>query len=87
LIRTNTDLDTRINTLEIEWRHAYESSNAARSHYQSLVSSKCTSRDVVCQAREQLGHAEALRDQVLEKIKRMEIKSMENQRRIARRFG
>ncbi len=83
----HTDLDTRINTLEAEWRQAYEASSAARAHYASLTSSNCANPDIVCQARERLGSAEALKDQVLEKIKWMELKSLESQQRVARRLG
>jgi hypothetical protein len=66
------DLDARMNTLETEWRQAYESSMIARADYQSLATGSKPNADLIDRARERLERAEALKARILAKIERLE---------------
>jgi hypothetical protein len=66
------DLDARMNSLELEWRQAYESSIVARADYQSLAASPRANADLLDLARERLDRAEALKARIMTKIERLE---------------
>jgi hypothetical protein len=66
------DLDARMNTLETEWRQAYESSMSARADYQSLAAGSKADTDLLGRARERLERAEALKARIYAKIERLE---------------
>ncbi len=66
------DLDTQMNSLESEWRQAYESSIVARADYQSLAASPRADAAVLDMARERLDRAEALKARIMAKIERIE---------------
>jgi hypothetical protein len=66
------ELDVRMNTLETEWRQAYESSMSARADYQSLASGSKVNTDMLDRARERLERAEELKARILAKIQRLE---------------
>jgi hypothetical protein len=66
------DLDARMNSLELEWRKAYESSIGARAEYQSLAASPNANADRLDLARERLDRAEAMKARIMTKIERLE---------------
>jgi hypothetical protein len=66
------DLDLNRNTLEGEWRQAYESSIVARADFQSLAASPKASAALLDHARERLDRAEALKARIMVKIERLE---------------
>jgi hypothetical protein len=66
------DLDLHMNTLEQEWRQAYESSIVARADYQSLAASPKANADLLDMARERLDRSEALKARIMAKIERLE---------------
>ena len=65
-------LDLRMNSLEQEWRQAYESSIVARADYQSLAASPKANADLLDMARERLDRSEALKARIMAKIERLE---------------
>jgi hypothetical protein len=66
------DLDARMNSLELEWRKAYESSIVARAEYQSLAANPKANADLLDLARERLDRAEAMKARIMTKIERLE---------------
>jgi hypothetical protein len=66
------DLDLQMNSLEGEWRQAYESSIDARSDYQALAASPKANADLLDRARERLDRTEALKARIMAKIERLE---------------
>ena len=66
------DLDAHMNSLETEWRQAYESSIAARADYQSLAASPKAKADMLDLASERLDRAEALKARIMATIERLE---------------
>ena len=66
------DLDSRMNSLEQEWRQAYESSIVARADYQSLVAVPKTDARLLDLALERLDRTEALKARIMAKIERLE---------------
>lgn len=66
------DLDSRMNHLEVEWRHAYECSVVARSDYQLLAASTQANAHLLDLARERLERLEELKAQIMAKIERLE---------------
>jgi hypothetical protein len=66
------DLDARMNSLELEWRKAYESSIVARAEYQSLAANPKANADLLDLARERLDRAEAMKARIMKKIERLE---------------
>ena len=66
------DLDLHMNSLELEWRRAYESSIVARADYQSLAASPKSNADLLDMARERLDRSEALKARIMAKIERLE---------------
>jgi hypothetical protein len=66
------DLDSRMNSLEQEWRQAYQSSIVARADYQSLVATPKTDSRLLDLALERLDRTEALKARIMAKIERLE---------------
>lgn len=66
------DLDTQMSQLELEWRHAYESSIVARTDYQALAVSSETRVTRLELARQRLDRIESLKARILAKIERLE---------------
>jgi hypothetical protein len=66
------DLDSRMNSLEQEWRQAYQSSIVARADYQSLVAIPKTDSRLLDLALERLDRTEALKARIMAKIERLE---------------
>jgi hypothetical protein len=66
------DLDLNMNTLEGEWRQAYETTIVARADYQTLAANPKASAALLDHARERLDRAEALKARVMAKIERLE---------------
>jgi len=66
------DPDLQMNTLEGEWRQAYDSSIVARADYQSLAASPKADARLLDQARERLDRAEAQKARIMAKIERLE---------------
>jgi len=66
------DLDTQMNSLEMEWRQAYDSLIVARAEYQSLAASREANADLLDTAHERMERAEALKARVMAKIERLE---------------
>jgi len=61
-----------MNTLETEWRQAYESSIRARADYESLGAGSPVDADMLERARERLERADALKASIFAKIERLE---------------
>ena len=68
------DLDGRLTELELEWRHAYDASIAARAHYQHLTAKSKAALEDIDLAREKLERTEAVKAAILAKIERLEIR-------------
>ena len=66
------DLDSRMNSLEQEWRQAYQSSIVARADYQSLVAIPKTDSRLLDLALDRLDRTEALKARIMAKIERLE---------------
>ena len=66
------DLDSRMNSLEQEWRQAYESSIVARADYQSLAAGPKKDSKLLDLARDRLERTEALKARIMAKIERLE---------------
>ena len=66
------DLDSRMNSLEQEWRQAYESSIVARTDYQSLVAVPKTDSRLLDLARDRLERIEVTKARIMAKIERLE---------------
>jgi hypothetical protein len=66
------DLDSRMNSLEQEWRQAYESSIVARADYQSLAAGPKKDPKLLDLARDRLERTEALKARIMAKIERLE---------------
>jgi hypothetical protein len=66
------DLDSRMNSLEQEWRQAYESSIVARADYQSLAAGPKKDAKLLELARDRLERTEALKARIMAKIERLE---------------
>jgi hypothetical protein len=66
------DLDSRMNSLEQEWRQAYESSIVARADYQSLTMGTKADSKLLDLARDRLDRTEALKARIMAKIERLE---------------
>jgi len=66
------DLDSRMNSLEQEWRQAYESSIVARADYQSLAAIPKADSQLLDLARERVDRTEALKARIMAKIERLE---------------
>jgi hypothetical protein len=66
------DLDTQMNHLEWEWRHAYDSSVVARSDYQVLAASAKASANLLDMARDRVDRSEALKARIMAKMERLE---------------
>jgi hypothetical protein len=70
--RFDRDLDTKMVSLESEWRQVYEASIVARADYQRLAADKKASAELLDCARERLDQAEALKARIMAKIERLE---------------
>jgi hypothetical protein len=66
------DLDSRMNSLEQEWRQAYESSIVARADYQSMAAIPKADSQLLDLARERVDRTEALKARIMAKIERLE---------------
>jgi hypothetical protein len=66
------DLDSQMSHLETEWRHAYETSIAARADLQALGAAGKTDGGAVAKAHARLDHAENLKAHIMGKIERIE---------------
>lgn len=66
------DLDSRMNSLEQEWRQAYESSIVARADFQSLAKGPKQDSKLLDLARDRLERTEALKARIMAKIERLE---------------
>ena len=65
------DLDMQMDHLEQEWRQGYEAGIAARAAYQCLAASATDDVELLL-ARQRLDRAEALKANIMAKIKRLE---------------
>ena len=65
-------LGTYLNTLELDWRRAYEASIVARADYQTLAASPKANANLLDLARERLERAEALKAKIKARIERLE---------------
>jgi hypothetical protein len=61
-----------MNSLEQEWRQAYESSVVARADYQALAANPKGKADLLHMASERLDRTEALKARIMAKIERLE---------------
>jgi hypothetical protein len=68
------DLDMQMDHLEREWRQGYEAGLAARAAFESLAASATTDAELLQVARQRLDRAEALKLEIMAKIKRLEIR-------------
>lgn len=66
------DLDSKMSSLEMEWRAAYDASIVARAEYQQLAGSSQANADLMDRAQERLERAEALKARIMAKIERLE---------------
>jgi hypothetical protein len=66
------ELDSRMNSLEQEWRQAYECSIVARTDYQALARGSKIDSHLLDLARDRLDRAEALKARIMAKIERLE---------------
>jgi hypothetical protein len=66
------DLDGQINSLEFEWRLAYDASIVARAEYQTLAAQSSASVELVDMARERLERTEARKARIMATIERLE---------------
>jgi hypothetical protein len=66
------DLDTRVNKLELEWRHAFDACVAARAEYDTLANHRAADADEVQRALQCFVKAEELKSHILTKIDRLE---------------
>jgi hypothetical protein len=66
------DLDAQINSLEVEWRAAYDASVVARAEYQALAAGRSTRVAVLDVARERLERTESKKSHIMTKIERLE---------------
>ncbi len=66
------DFDTKMNSLEAEWRQAYEAGLAAQAEYRSLSASAVSNVRLLKMARERLDRAETSKARIMAKIERLE---------------
>ena len=66
------ELDSCMNSLEQEWRQAYEYSIVARTDYQSLAAIPRTDSHLLDLARDRVDRTEALKARILAKMERLE---------------
>jgi hypothetical protein len=66
------ELDSCMNSLEQEWRQAYESSIVARADYQSLAAIPKTDAHLLDLARDRVDRTEALKARIMAKMERLE---------------
>jgi hypothetical protein len=70
--KVNSEFDLRLNSLESEWRQAYEASRAAGAEFIALSSSPKVKFVDVQMARTRLDRAEQLKARVMAKIASLE---------------
>ena len=70
--RLNFDLDTKISSLELEWRLAYDASMVARAEYQALAANSKGGVGAMDLARERLERAESTKSLIMAKIDRLD---------------
>jgi hypothetical protein len=68
------DLDMQMDNLEQEWRQGYEAGIVARAAFQSLAASATTDAELLHVARQRLDRAEALKLEIMAKIRCLESK-------------
>ena len=68
----DSELDSQMNHLELEWRQGYEASIVARAEYQALAANPKAKAKLLDAARERLERAEALKARIMAKIERLE---------------
>ncbi len=66
------DLDSRMRSLESEWRQAYDLSMAARTELQALAATRAPNTLILAKAHDRLERAEGLKARIMEKIERLE---------------
>jgi hypothetical protein len=66
------DTDSQMNSLELEWRQAYESSIVLRTDYQALAANPQARVELLDLALERLDRTEALKARIMAKIERLE---------------
>lgn len=66
------DIDTHMTRLELEWRHAFESSVLARADFESLSRSPSPDKERLQRAVNELERTEAVKMRVMRKIERLE---------------
>jgi len=66
------DLDTQMSHLEAEWRHAYETSMAARAELHALADIPKPNASTLAKAHHRLEQAEGLKARIMVKIERLE---------------
>jgi DNA repair ATPase RecN len=66
------DLDSRMSSLESEWRHAYEVSIAARDELEVLAEYLRADASALAKAQDRLERAEDLKARIMAKIERLE---------------
>jgi len=66
------DLDSRMSSLESEWRQAYETGIAARAELQSLAAIRQPNASLLAKAHARLEQAENVKARIMAKIERLE---------------
>jgi hypothetical protein len=66
------ELDGRIETLELEWRIAYEAGRQARAQIESIPADTLADRRILSLAGERLERLEAQKARIMAKIERLE---------------
>ncbi len=70
--RPNIDLDTKISSLELEWRLAYDASMVSRAEYQALAANSKGRMDALDLVRKRLERAESTKALIMAKIDRLD---------------
>jgi hypothetical protein len=65
-------LDGQLDSLELEWRVAYDASITARAEYQELAARGSAGVELLEPARERLERTEARKSRIMAKIERLE---------------
>jgi hypothetical protein len=66
------DIDSRMSSLELEWREAYEASISLRAEYQALSADPKANADLLIRALDRIDRTEALKSRIMGKIERLE---------------
>jgi hypothetical protein len=70
----DSNFDSQMSALELEWRQVYEASIVARAHYRALMQNNSAKEALLRIAKERLDQAEASNARIMAKIERLERK-------------